>query len=101
VSPTYEASARVLRELRKLPREQRRAFLASRDEFVAALQQSPPQFPPALRVKRVQGTDDVWELTFASNGRATFRYGPQVRPGEPHIVWLRIGTHAVLDQPAG
>ena len=49
----------------------------------------------------MQGTDDVWELTFAPDGRATFRYGPQVRPGEPHIVWLRVGTHAVLDQPAG
>ena len=38
MSPTYEASARVLRELRKLPLGQRRAFLAARDEFVAALQ---------------------------------------------------------------
>ncbi len=38
MSPTYEASVRVLRELRKLPLEQRRAFLAARDEFVAALQ---------------------------------------------------------------
>ena len=68
MSPTYEASARVLRELRKLPLEQRRAFRAARDEFVAALQQSPPQFPPGLRIKRVQGTDDVWELTFAPDG---------------------------------
>lgn len=42
--------------------------------------------PPGLRVKRMQGTDDVWELTFAPDGRATFRYGPEVRPGEPHIV---------------
>ena len=101
MSPTYEVSARVLRELRKLPLEQRRAFLAARDEFVSALQQSPPEFPPRLRIKRVQGTDDVWELTFAPDGRATFRYGLQVRPGESHIVWLRVGTHAVLDQPAG
>ncbi len=94
-------SARVLREQRKLPIEQRRAFLAARDEFVSALQQSPPPFLPGLRIKRVQGTDDGWELTFAPDGRATFRYGPQVRPAEPHIVWLRVGTHAVLDHPAG
>lgn len=39
------------------------------------------------------------ELAFAPDGRATFGYGPQVRPGEPHIAWLRSGTHAVLDQP--
>jgi hypothetical protein len=49
----------VLRESRKLPREQRRAFLVAGDEFVAALQQSPLQFPPGMRIKRVQGTDDV------------------------------------------
>jgi hypothetical protein len=33
--------------------------------------------------------------------RAKFRTGPQVRPGEPHLVWPRVGTHAVLDEPAG
>jgi hypothetical protein len=101
VSPTYDASGRVFRELGKLPVEQRRAFLAARREFVAGLREQPPRFAPRLRVKRVQGTADVWELTFAPDGRATFRYGDEVRPGEPHVVWLRIGTHALLDEPEG
>jgi hypothetical protein len=45
----------------------------------------------------VQRTEDVWEMTRASDGRAAFRYGQPVLPAEPHIVWLRIGTHAILD----
>jgi hypothetical protein len=99
VSPTYERSAHFERDTRKLSREQRRAFLAARDELVAGLRAQPPQFAPRLRVKRVQGTQDVWEMTWAADGRATFRYGEQVLSGEPHIVWLRIGTHAILDDP--
>jgi hypothetical protein len=40
--------------------------------FIAALRNSPPTFPPALRIKRVQGTEGVREATFAPDGRATF-----------------------------
>ncbi len=85
--------------MRKLTGQQRHAFLAARDELVAGLRSRPPQFAPGLRVKRVQGTEDVWEMTWAADGRATFRYGQEVRTGEPHIVWLRIGKHAILDDP--
>jgi hypothetical protein len=99
MSPTYERSVRFAREMRKLDDKQRRAFLAARDELVAGLRAQPPQFTQRLRVKRVQGTEDVWEMTWAADGRATFRYGPQVLPNEPHIVWLRVGTHAILDDP--
>jgi len=99
MSPTYERSARFARDMRKLSSEQRRAFLAARDELVAGLRTQPPQFAPRLRIKRVQGSEDVWEMTWAADGRATFRYGRQVLPAEPHIVWLRIGTHAILDDP--
>jgi hypothetical protein len=67
--------------------------------FIAALRDSPPSFPPALRVKRVQGTDGVWEITFASDGRATFAYGGQVQPGEAHVIWRRVGSHQVLGDP--
>lgn len=99
MSPTYERSARFARDMRKLSGEQRRAFLAARDELVAGLRAQPPRFAPRLRIKRVQGSEDVWEMTWAADGRATFRYGQQVIPAEPHIVWLRIGTHAILDDP--
>jgi len=36
-------------------------------------------------------------MTWAPDGRALFRYGDPVREGEPHVVWLRIGTHDILD----
>ncbi|MDA8067333.1 MAG: hypothetical protein M0T77_01775 [Actinomycetota bacterium] len=65
--------------------------------FIAALRADPPAFPPGLRVKRVQGTDGVWEITFAPDGRATFAYGTEVVPGEAHVIWRRVGSHDVLD----
>ena len=49
-----------------------------------------------LRVKRVQGSDGVWEITFAPDGRATFAYGPEILPGEPPVIWRRVGTRDVL-----
>lgn len=52
-----------------------------------------------LRVKRVRTHPGVWEMTWADDGRATFSYGEPIRPGEPHIVWRRVGTHAILDEP--
>jgi hypothetical protein len=62
-----------VREVRRLTRAQRRAFDVARKRLVEALRQRPPQFPPALRVHRVQGHEGVWELTWAPDGRATFR----------------------------
>jgi hypothetical protein len=79
-----------------MPRELQTAFLAMLPSFIAALRASPLWFPPGLRVKRVRGTRDVWEITFAPDGRATFAYGEEVIPGTPHIIWRRVGTHDVL-----
>jgi len=97
--PTFERGPRFDREFRRLSRELQRAFLDTLALFIAALRAKPPKFPPQLRVKRVQGAPDVWELTFAPDGRATFSYGSAQIPGEPHIVWRRIGDHSILNQP--
>jgi hypothetical protein len=35
-------------------------------------------------------------MTWAGDGRAIFTYGAEVRPGERHIIWLAVGTHAIL-----
>lgn len=35
----------------------------------------------------------------APDGRATFHYGDEVKAGEPHIVWRRIGDHSILNEP--
>jgi len=79
-----------------MPRELQAAFLVMLPAFIAALRNRPPTFPPGLRVKRVQGRQDVWEITFAPDGRATFEYGDEVLPGTPHVIWRRVGTHDVL-----
>lgn len=97
--PTFERLARFDREFRRVPRELQRAFLAMLPLFIAALRERPPSFPPALRVKRVQGAEGVWEVTFAPDGRATFTYGDPVRPGEAHVIWRRIGHHDILGEP--
>ena len=56
-------------------------------------------FRPSLRIKGVQGYPGVFEMTWAPDGRATFHYGVPVQPGETHIVWRRIGNHAILNNP--
>ena len=97
--PTFARRVRFDREFRRLSRELQQAFLAMLPVFVAALRATPPEFPPTLRVKRVQGTHSVWEITFAPDGRATFEYGDEVLAGVPHIIWRRVGRHDILSEP--
>ncbi|MBA3306308.1 MAG: hypothetical protein H0U25_10345 [Thermoleophilaceae bacterium] len=95
--PTFEPLPRFLRDYARLTQEQKKAWVRMRRRFVAGLKAG--RLDPALRVKRVQGHPGVWEISWAPDGRATFHYGDEVHPGEPHVVWRRIGTHDVLDRP--
>ncbi len=97
MSPTYELSTRFAREFAHLPREQRRAFRVAVEKLVDALEDT-GELPRSLRVKRVQGTKDVWEMSYSGDGRATFRYGGEQRAGETHVVWLRVGGHEILSR---
>lgn len=96
--PTFEKLAQFDREFAKLTREQQDAFKRAVGLLIADLR-ARQGFRRSLRVKRIQGTEDVWEMTWASDGRATWRYGPEQRPGEAHVIWRRIGTHAIFRQP--
>ena len=96
--PTFERAARFDREFRRLPWSSS-GVPEMLPIFIEALRCAPPTFPRALRVKRVQGMSGVWEVTFSADGRATFAYGDDVQPGEPHVVWRRVGTHDVLSDP--
>jgi hypothetical protein len=78
-----------------MPREQRRAFQAAIAKLIEALREG-GEPPNSLRVKRVQGTKDVWEMSYSGDGRATFRYGAEVEPGETHVEWLRVGGHEIF-----
>lgn len=95
--PTYDKTGRFQADWEKLDEQTRTRFRVAVARFIEDLETG--QFRKGLRVKRVQGTVDVWEMTFAPDGRATWQYGEVVKPGEPHIVWRRIGTHDVFDSP--
>lgn len=99
MSPTYSVAARAAREYARLSREQRRQFNAARVLFVEALRADPSALPVGLRVKRVQGHDGIWEMTWAHDGRATFEYGMEQMPGQPHVRWRRIGNHSIFSDP--
>lgn len=49
------------------------------------------------RPSRVGDTADGWETTWASDGRATRPYGPEVGEGEPPVVGRRIDAHGWND----
>lgn len=95
--PTFDLGTRFSQDWERLSPEQRRRFRSAVRHFVHDL--SAGQFRPGLRVKRVQGAQGVWEMTFAPDGRATWQHGDKVQPGVPHVVWRRIGTHDVFGKP--
>jgi hypothetical protein len=96
--PTYEALPRFRTDLDRLTPAQRRRFhhVVTRT-FVPDLRTG--RFRAGLRVKRVQGTPGVYELTWAGDGRATWQYGTERVHGHRHIIWRRIGTHTILTGP--
>ncbi len=98
MSPTYARKPAFGRDFVKLTDQQQRRFLTAVAAMVADLKAG-RAFRPGLRVKSVQGWLGVWEMTWAPDGRATFEYGRERRPGEPHVIWRRVGTHDIFRQP--
>jgi hypothetical protein len=96
--PTFEWQALFGRDWEALTAVQRTAFRDAVAAFVADLAEG-GGFRKGLRVKKMQGREDIWEMTWAPDGRATFHFGTQVLRGEPHIVWRRIGTHKIFARP--
>ena len=41
----------------------------------------------------------IMELAWAPDGRCTWEYGPARRSGTMHVIWRRIGSHAIYDDP--
>lgn len=96
---TFETTARFEKDWADLDPTDKERFRKAVRNFVADLDGG--KFRAGLRVKRVQGTDSVYEMTFAPDGRATWQYGDELQPGLPHVIWRRIGTHDVLTRPPG
>jgi hypothetical protein len=55
-------------------------------------------FRAALRVREMAGCPDVFEMTWGDVGRATFSYGTEHVPGQPHVIWRQIGILANSSQ---
>jgi hypothetical protein len=96
--PTYTRLPSFDRDDAALDNDQREAFRVAVRKFVADLE-SGGRFRKGLRVQGIRGSSGVYELTWGNNGRATFEYGPSLVPGEPHVIWRRVGTHAIFDEP--
>ncbi|MCY4163561.1 MAG: hypothetical protein OXE93_05015 [bacterium] len=89
-----------MRELKRLNSSQATLFELRLLEFVADLlemeQGRRTWFRKNLRVKKVRGQSNVYEMSWAADGRATFALGTSPVDGKLHIVWLRIGSHDIL-----
>jgi hypothetical protein len=96
--PTFALTDRFKRDWASLTPEQQKAFKSAVGHFKDDLDAERP-FRSGLRVKRVQKTRNVWEMTWAPDGRATWQYGDEQRANMPHIIWRRIGTHDVFGAP--
>jgi hypothetical protein len=94
VMPTYLATAEFWRMYRNLSSAEQTRFIVAVRKLVEGLVSG--SLPGSLRIKRIRGTGHVWEMTWAPNGRASFRYGSELKPGHPHIIWLRIGGHEIF-----
>jgi len=96
--PTYEWVARFANDFDSLSPDKQAAFLVVVSQFVEDLRAG-KGFRKGLRVKGVKGAAGIFEMTWADDGRATFEYREGVREGEAHILWRRVGTHSIFDQP--
>jgi hypothetical protein len=97
--PTHRELPRFQREFQGLTPEQQRRFLEAMRQFRSDLRSGPAAIRPSLRVKRLTAHPGLWEMTWAPDGRATFEYGDEVVPGQPHVIWRRVGTHDIFQEP--
>lgn len=99
--PTHEETDQFWRDWDGLGEDERRQFREAVEKLIEDLETLPPrQFRPGLRVKSMKGADGIFEMTWEiRDGRATFQYGEELTEGDPHIIWRRIGSHAVFGNP--
>lgn len=104
--PTYAVRERFAHQLRQLRPEQRELFLQALRVFIQILReweadgcQGVPRFPRSLGVKPMVNRRGVMEMAWAPDGRCTWEFGTPQRQGKAHIIWRRIGSHAIYEDP--
>jgi hypothetical protein len=93
---TFDKTDQFKRDEKRLTPEEKAEVKVALGKFLEDLPSR--EFRPELRVKGVQSAEGVYEMSWSGEGRATFQAGEEVRPGEPHIIWRRIGGHEILDK---
>jgi hypothetical protein len=94
--PSHERTRRFERDWKAPAPTERDRFRTAFRRFDEDLAKG--TFRAGLRVKRVEGTDSIFEMTWAPDGRATFEYGSPQGKGA-HVIWRRIGQHDVFRRP--
>ena len=95
--PTFDVRDTFWRDYKNLTRDEKAAFLVAVGKFVTRPQGRAPArwfaYSGACRVPQLLRDD------MGPDGRAIFELGPEVRQGEQHIVWRRVGTRDIFDAP--
>ena len=98
--PTHDETTAFQRDRNRLTGAQAERFKARLADFIDDLKEMEAGrrswFRPGLRVKKLSGRPDVYEMSWAPDGRATFAIGDPIVAGKLHIVWLRVGSHDIL-----
>ena len=99
-APAFDADLRRLRpdELNQFREVVRKAFVPAAERRAA---DPAARWPKKLRVRAVEGTRGIWEMTWSfsgPDGRATFEW-IEIE-GEPAIRWRRVGGHEIFRDPA-
>lgn len=100
--PTHDEDAQFWRDLALLSADQQTLFATAVRNMVEDLRAKKPfrASRASMRVRGVQGHPGTFEMTRdMPNGRATFTYGAERTPGDPHIHWRRIGGHDIFGNP--
>lgn len=95
IVPTHEEEPRFWQDWDSLAPEQQAQFMTAIGEMVEDLKASLP-FRRGLRVKRYKRQKGTYEVSWAGDGRAIFRFGSSKQDGDAHIIWMRIGTHDIF-----
>ncbi len=104
--PTFEAHDRFWREYECLRDDQQDAFNQALREFISVLRDwererrpGNPIFPQRLGITAMVKQRNIKEFAWAGDGRCTWEYGTPQIPDKFHVIWRRIGTHAIYKDP--
>ena len=98
-TPQFDADVRRLtrKEFELFRRVERDDFSPAADRYAA---DPSSRWPSRLRIKPVEGTRGIFEMTWSfsgPDGRATFEL--VTIEGELRVRWRRVGGHQILRQP--